>query len=61
MRERAAAEEEELRKRWVAEMEEKERLEQMSDAKRRMKKLVSDAAYKESQAYFAKGFENALF
>ena len=42
LRERAAAEEEELRLRWVAQMEERERLEQMGDAKRRMKKLVRD-------------------
>ena len=41
LKERAAAEEEELRQSWVAEMEEKEKLEQMSDQKRRMKKLVS--------------------
>ena len=42
LREREAAEEEELRLRWVAQMEERERLEQMGDAKRRMKKLVRD-------------------
>ena len=52
LREREAAEEEELRLRWVAQMEERERLEQMGDEKRRRKKLVRDHLEIGSKAKF---------